>query len=343
MTNGWRRPRPRASPQSTTPGFRRSARTRAPFFRSIPSSRTRSGCRSASGASYLVNGPPVGDATAYAQDLAKRISTDLVQARFLKIIGDGTQEGYTAWLVDPYADKPNSIGASPFTEAEWKSMIADADRAGIDVHVHACGERTARTALDAFEAAIAANPPRDRRHTIAHNVLTEDSDIPEVRKARRHRSVLGQLDDGRSRHRRHPHRALRPFPAEPHSTGRNPSFRLAGAYLSARTGRRRAISRPTSPSIRFPGRRDAPADRRRGPAHPQARRRAGFDLAEALHASTMGSAYQLRLDDRVGSIKVGKRADLIVLERNLFDINQHKIAATRVDMTMRDGRFTHRT
>ena len=57
-------------------------------------------------------------------------------------------------------------------------MIADADRAGIDVHVHACGERTARTALDAFEAAIAANPPRDRRHAIAHNVLTEDSDIP---------------------------------------------------------------------------------------------------------------------------------------------------------------------
>jgi predicted amidohydrolase YtcJ len=129
-------------------------------------------------ASYLIKGPPVRDAASSVLDLAKRINTDLVQARFLKIIGDGTQEGYTAWLVEPYADKPDSIGASPFSEAEWKSMIADADRAGIDVHVHACGERTARTALDAFEAAIAANPPRDRRHAIAHNVLTEDSDIP---------------------------------------------------------------------------------------------------------------------------------------------------------------------
>jgi predicted amidohydrolase YtcJ len=129
-------------------------------------------------ASYLIKGPPVRDATFYVQDLAKRINTDLVQARFLKIIGDGTQEGYTAWLVEPYADKPDSIGASPFSEVEWKSMIADADRAGIDVHVHACGERTARTALDAFEAAIAANPQRERRHAIAHNVLTEDSDIP---------------------------------------------------------------------------------------------------------------------------------------------------------------------
>jgi predicted amidohydrolase YtcJ len=56
-------------------------------------------------------------------------------------------------------------------------MILEADRAGIDVHVHACGKRTARVALDAFEAAIAANPPRDRRHAIAHNVLTDDADI----------------------------------------------------------------------------------------------------------------------------------------------------------------------
>ena len=64
-------------------------------------------------------------------------------------------------------------------------------------------------------------------------------------------------------------------------------------------------------------------------------------MLEALHASTMASAYQLRLDDRVGSIKVGKRADLIVLERNLFDIDPHEIAATRVDMTMMNGRFTH--
>jgi predicted amidohydrolase YtcJ len=66
-----------------------------------------------------------------------------------------------------------------------------------------------------------------------------------------------------------------------------------------------------------------------------------LDLAEALYASTMAAAHQLRLDDRIGSIKVGKRADLIVLDRNLFDVEPHEIAATRVDMTMMNGRFTH--
>jgi predicted amidohydrolase YtcJ len=66
-----------------------------------------------------------------------------------------------------------------------------------------------------------------------------------------------------------------------------------------------------------------------------------LDLAEALYASTMAPAYQLRLDDHIGSIKVGKRADLIVLDRNLFDVEPQEIAATRVDMTMMNGRFTH--
>lgn len=68
-----------------------------------------------------------------------------------------------------------------------------------------------------------------------------------------------------------------------------------------------------------------------------------LDLAQAIRASTMGSARQLRLDHQIGSIEVGKRADLVVLERNLFDIDPHEIAQTRVDMTMMDGRFTHGT
>jgi len=49
----------------------------------------------------------------------------------------------------------------------------------------------------------------------------------------------------------------------------------------------------------------------------------------------------MRIDDKVGSIKVGKLADLIVLDRNLFAIDVHDIVATRVDMTMMNGRFTH--
>ncbi|CAN5889418.1 hypothetical protein BH10ACT9_BH10ACT9_57980 [soil metagenome] len=66
-------------------------------------------------ASYSVKSPPFDDAVAELKDIRSRISTELVQVNVIKIIGDGTQEGYTAWLIEPYADKPDSIGASPFT------------------------------------------------------------------------------------------------------------------------------------------------------------------------------------------------------------------------------------
>jgi predicted amidohydrolase YtcJ len=55
----------------------------------------------------------------------------------------------------------------------------------------------------------------------------------------------------------------------------------------------------------------------------------------------LGSAYQLRLDDRVGSIEVGKLADLVVLDRNLFEVRPREIHATKVLMTLMNGQIRH--
>ncbi|WCS28267.1 amidohydrolase family protein [Methylobacterium sp. NMS14P] len=65
-------------------------------------------------------------------------------------------------------------------------------------------------------------------------------------------------------------------------------------------------------------------------------------VAEAIHANTMGAAYQLRMDDRIGSVEVGKRADLIVLDRNILAIDPHEIHRTQVVLTMMDGVVRHR-
>ena len=55
----------------------------------------------------------------------------------------------------------------------------------------------------------------------------------------------------------------------------------------------------------------------------------------------MGAAYQIRLDDEVGSVEVGKRADLIVLDSNIFEIDPHDIHRATVTMTMMDGQVRH--
>lgn len=61
-------------------------------------------------------------------------------------------------------------------------------------------------------------------------------------------------------------------------------------------------------------------------------------VAEAVHANTLGAAYQLRMEDKVGSLEAGKRADLIVLDRNIMEIDPHDIHRAVVTMTMMDGK-----
>jgi predicted amidohydrolase YtcJ len=290
-------------------------------------------------ASYSVKSPPVDDAVAKLTDIRSRISTELVNVGVVKVIGDGTQGGYTAWLIEPYADKPDSTGASPFTDEQWHQLVREVDAAGIDVHVHACGEHTARTALDSIEAAIAANPPRDRRHTIAHLVYVQDPDSQRFAKL----GVIGQFSANwmsadpdtvlnmAARYGK-PRQDLFYRTQDILRSGGRISLGTdwpAAGYFSTykplesiQIGvTRQLIGEPNAPVL-------APDDQR-------------LSVAEAVHANTMGAAYQIRLDDKVGSIEVGKRADLIVLDTNIFEVDPHDIHRSTITMTMMNGKVRH--
>lgn len=290
-------------------------------------------------ASYSVKSTPVDTAVAELLEIRKRVSTDLVTVNAVKIIGDGTQEGYTGWLLEPYADKPDSIGASPFTEAQWHQLVGAVDAAGFDVHIHACGERTARVGLDSIEQAIAKNPPRDRRHTVAHLVYVEDPDSARFAKL----GVTAQFsanwmsadpDTLQNLAARYgsPRKDLLFRPQEVLKSGGRISLGTdwpAAGYFSTykpldsiQIGvTRQLVGEPDAPVL-------APADQR-------------LSVAEAVHANTLGAAYQLRMEDRVGSLEVGKLADLIVLDRNILDIDPHDIHQTKVTMTMMNGEIRH--
>lgn len=290
-------------------------------------------------ASYSVKGPPVDDAVTRMTETHERIASELVQASVLKIVGDGTQGGYTAWLLEPYADKPDSIGSSPFSVDQWHQVIRAADAAGFDVHVHACGDRTARVALDAIEGAIAANPPRDRRHTVAHLVYVEEPDNRRFGEL----GVIAQFsanwlsadpDTITNMGARYgaPRKNLLYRPQDVLKSGGRISLGTdwpAAGYFSTykpldsiQIGvTRQLIGEPDAEVL-------APVDQR-------------LSVAEAIHANTMGAAYQIRLDDKVGSIETGKLADLIVLDKNILDIDPREIHAAAVTLTMMNGQIRH--
>lgn len=60
-----------------------------------------------------------------------------------------------------------------------------------------------------------------------------------------------------------------------------------------------------------------------------------------MHGNALGAAYQIRLDDKVGSVEVGKLAELIVLDRNILEIDPHDIHQAKVTMTMMNGEIRH--
>ena len=290
--------------------------------------------------SYSVKSLPIDKTVATMTDLNKRMASELVHVDVVKIVGDGSQGGYTAWLLEPYADMPNSTGGSPFTEDQWHELIGMVDAAGYDVHVHACGDRTARVALDAIEKAIATNPPRDRRNAIAHLVYVEDVDNARFAKL----NVTAQFSAnwssadpdtlGNMVARYGQPRASKMYRTKTIlNEGGRVSFGTdwpAAGYFSTyeplksiEVGvTRQLIGQPDAPVL-------SPADER-------------VTVEEAIHANTMGAAYQLRMEDKIGSIEVGKLADLIVLDRNILAIDPHDIHKAKVELGMMNGVVRHR-
>ena len=271
-----------------------------------------------------------------------RSSVGRFRATTVKIMQDGVIEDFTAGVLDPYLDRdgaPTSNRGMSFVDPELlKASVTRLDAEGFQVHIHAIGERAVREALDALEAARAANGANDHRHHIAHIQVVHPEDISRfhelgvVANAQPLWATLeGQMVN-----------LTIPFLGPERSGWQYPFASLV------RSGARLAFGSDWSVSSPNPMWEMAIAVHRKEPRRyadmvgerattetflPDER----IDLATAIHAFTMGSAYVNHLDDVTGSIEVGKEADLVVVDRNLFDLSLDELADAKVQLTMVAG------
>ncbi|CAN0622305.1 putative amidohydrolase 3 [Burkholderia multivorans] len=289
------------------------------------------------GSTYHNN--PAVDPLPIIRSLRRRFNSELVQVPVLKLNIDGGDAQYTAALLEPYADKPGTSGDTLLPPAMIADLVRRADREGIDVHCHSYGDRATRLTLDAIEAAVKVNPPRTRRHTLAHLILVDDKDVPRFGEL----GVVAQFSSqwavpdaswkgvmvkryGDARANRLYRMASIQKHGGPISLGTD--WPAAGYYSTFRpleaieiaTTRRELGKAEQSPL--------EPADEK-------------MSLDDALRASTLGGAWQLRMEHRIGSIEVGKLADLVVLDKNLFEIPSHEIHKAKVVMTVMNGKIRH--
>src|SRR5207248_4307214 len=95
--------------------------------------------------------------------------TEKLQVGALKSFADGSLGSTTAWFFEPYSDAPNTVGL-PRAEVTttMKQNIVDADKAGLQLYIHAIGDRANATILDYYQNAENLNGPKDRRFRIEH-------------------------------------------------------------------------------------------------------------------------------------------------------------------------------
>ena len=265
-------------------------------------------------------------------------------ATSVKIMQDGICENFTASMLTPYLNahgrETSRAGASFFDPQELKAAVTAIDARGFQVHFHAIGDRAVREALDAVAAARGANGPGHGRHHISHLQVVHPDDLPRFRAL----SVIANCQPLWACNEPQMTELTLPFLGRERAAWQYPFGGLArsGAQLCFGSDWpvsspnplweiHTAVNRTIPPGYPYGG---AEGDE---PFLPSER----IDLATALAAATIGSAYVNHGEHETGSIEVGKRADLVVLDRNLFGQPAGEIALAQVDVTIVDGVVVH--
>ncbi|MCM2415053.1 amidohydrolase [Streptomyces sp. RKAG290] len=255
------------------------------------------------------------------------------RAGSVKIMQDGVAETGTAALLAPYLDACGCATANSGTSfvdpVELRRYVTELDALGFQTHFHALGDRAVREALDAVEAARAANGRTDTRPHLAHLQIVHPDDIPRFRAL----GATANIQPLWAAHEPQMDELTIPFLGDERAALQYPFGALlrSGATVAAGSDWPVSSADPLH-GIHTAVNRVAP--RADGPAFLPGQR---LSLTDALAAYTAGSAYVNHLDD-TGSIRAGALADLVVLDRDPYAAPVEEIAETRVLRTYVGGR-----
>lgn len=247
----------------------------------------------------------------------------------LKGFVDGSLGSHTAAFEQPFTDTPADRGFLVNSPENLYRWIAGADKAGLQVNVHAIGDRANRTLLDIYERVARENGARDRRFRIEHAQHLRPADIPRF-------AALGvipsmqpyhAIDDGR----------WADAVIGPERARTTYAFR---SLLDAKARLAFGSDWFVAPPLPLMGIYAAVTRRTLDDAHPDGWVPAEkITVEEAVRAYTAGGAYAEFAEDRKGRLAPGYLADLIMLDQNLFDLPPARIPEVTVRLTVAGGRI----
>jgi hypothetical protein len=246
---------------------------------------------------------------------------DMVRVGFVKVFADGSLGARTAALKEPYSDKPDTSGMMLYTQRRLNGVVLKAHRAGLQVGIHAIGDKAIEMSVKAFEKALRVFP-REHRHRIEHCSVLNSKLIGRMKR-------LGLVAS-----------------VQPH-------FVVSDFWVVERVGVERArwvypFKTLMKSGLVVASGSDCPVE----PINPLlgvwaavARKSFGEErltVEEALRTYTVNAAYASFSEDEFGRIEAGKFADFVVLSDDLLKISPEKIRDVRVEMTVVGGKVVYR-
>ncbi len=253
--------------------------------------------------------------------LATGFGGDMVRLGFLKILADGSLGARTAALKEPYADKPETSGMLIYSQRRLNTLVLKAHEAGWQLAVHAIGDRAIESVLEAFSKALKKFPRKDHRHRIEHCSVLNPRLIRRMKR-------LGLIAS-----------------VQPH-------FIVSDFWVVNRVGAERArwvypFKTLLKTGIVVASGSDCPVE----PINPlfgvwAAVARKNFceeslTVEEAIKTYTLNAAYASFDEARMGTIEVGKFADLTVLSDDPFRVAPDEIRNIKVEMTIVGGKIVY--
>lgn len=260
-----------------------------------------------------------------------RLAGTRFSAPTVKIMLDGVLEVHTAAMLEPYLDRLDESSGDLLVEpALLNRAVTRLDALGFQVHFHAIGDRAIRVALDSLAAAREANGARDSRHHLSHIQAFDPADLQRFREL----NAVANFQPLWAWADAYITDLTIPKLGPERSAWMYPIGRMmdSGAVVAFGSDWSVSTGNPLPGIETAITRRDASSSQG-APFNDDDR----IGLPEAIAAYTINSAYVNFQEQETGSIEVGKLADMIVLDRNLFAIPVSEISEADVLLTLLDG------
>lgn len=269
--------------------------------------------------------------TSVAEGLRDKYHSDKLRVAGLKQFIDGVSSTYSAYLLEPYTDRPEFTSRPCYPYEVYRDCITNANQKGFGVRLHAIGDGAIRLGLDAIDFARMHSGNTSVRNSLEHLEAIAPEDIPR----------FADLNVTCS---------MQPLHIPP--TAYEKMIRLGEKRCKYQWPFRSLLDKnavlafgtdfPVAPYDPLQSVYDAVARVDEKGEEIKINPWEKISLAEALKAYTAGSAYCIGMEERLGTLEEGKLADIIVFDRNIFDSELSEITKASVILTIVDGEIVHK-